>query len=74
MYFISFTLPVQDPIQLRFLVVINPFSGRKQGLKQYRQNVEPFFEIAGVTVVEELVTGMCLYCTIVQHYSHNMYW
>ena len=49
-----------DPVQPCFLVVINPSSGRKQGVNKYRQDVQPFFEIAGVTVVEELVTGLLL--------------
>lgn len=47
-----------DQVQAQFLVVINPFSGRKQGLKRYRQNVQPLFDIAGITVVEELITGL----------------
>ncbi len=72
-YLIVCFCPDQDVVQPRFLVVINPYSGSKQSVKQYKQNVQPFFEIAGVTVVEELITGDYLYNYYSYVYINNIY-
>ena len=46
------------PTQPRFLVILNPFSGTKKSVEKYRTYVEPMFEMAGVTVVKEIITGI----------------
>ena len=40
----------------RILAIINPFSGRKKGLKCFHSKVQPLFEVAGVKIEQELVT------------------
>lgn len=55
----------------RLLVVINPFSGSKKGVKEYQQTVQPMFELAGITVEELLITGMYTYTYSTARYSNN---
>ena len=42
---------------LRLLVIINPFSGKKNSEKLYRAIARPMFEVAGAVIVQELITG-----------------
>lgn len=47
---------IASPTQPRFLVILNPFSGTKKSVEKYRKYVEPMFEMAGITVVKEIIT------------------
>ena len=49
---------IVSPTQPRFLVILNPFSGTKKSVEKYRKYVEPMFEMAGITVVREIITGI----------------
>ncbi|XP_019852641.1 PREDICTED: sphingosine kinase 2-like isoform X1 [Amphimedon queenslandica] len=43
-----------EPMQL--LVIINPFSGRKNGQKLFQNIARPMFDLAGAVIVQEVIT------------------
>lgn len=42
---------------LRLLVFINPFSGKQKSQQLYQKVAFPIFEVAGATIVQEIMTG-----------------
>lgn len=42
---------------MKLLVIINPFSGRKNGQKLFQNIARPMFDLAGAVIVQELITG-----------------
>ena len=57
-FYVRLCFPLVDKLEpLRLLVIINPFSGKKNSVKLFRTIARPMFEVGGAIIVQELLTG-----------------